>query len=227
MGSSAQNTTINGGKNTIVKIGGGSITLKNYQKSDSITLPDGWKFCTSSKASTDTKILTATVENAANIDLTKNYGAKVLRALNITANSSDNLVKSGKGADYISGGAGKDVIDDYAAGDTIKISSGTISKTSYSGKNITFTIGSGSLTVQDGKDKKITITDSNNKTTTQTYSGNVNARTLDLFDDNNFVSTDNQLSDITEKKYSVTQIQIQNYSALAQDSTVLTFTEEK
>lgn len=57
--------------------------------------------------------------------------------------------------------------------DTIKINSGTITKTNYSGNNVVFSVGSGSITVQNGKGKKIAITDSNNKTTTQTYTQGV------------------------------------------------------
>ena len=66
--------------------------------------------------------------------------------------------------------AGKDVITDYTAGqDKIKINSGSITKTAYSGKDVVFTIGSETLTVKNVNGKNITITDSANKTTTKTY----------------------------------------------------------
>ena len=80
--------------------------------------------------------------------------------------------------------------------------------------NDTFIFGGGTLSVQNGKNKKITVIDSSNKTT-------VYSKTLDLF------SETPQISDITEKKFSVTQIQPQDYSALAQNTkTFLTFAKK-
>ena len=136
----------------------------------------------------------------------------------------------GSGNDTLTGGAGndvfiyeggKDVITDYTAGkDKIKLSSGKITKTTYSGKDVIFTIGSGTLTVKNSKGKKITVTDSSNKT--QTYS-----KTLDLIYDNNFVSENFSLDSISEKKYSVTQIQNAQTETFTQDETFLTFTDDK
>ena len=144
--------------------------------------------------------------------------------------AGNDTLSGGKGNDTLTGGAGndvfvysggKDVITDYTAGqDKIKIASGTISKTTYSGQNVIFTIGTGSLTVQKNKGKNITIIDSSNKTTTQTYS-----RTADLFYDNNFISDENNLDSITEQKFSVTQIQTDDKN-FAQDS-ILVYSAEK
>lgn len=78
-------------------------------------------------------------------------------------------LSGGKGNDTMTGGKGKDVfvyakgdgndtITDYTAGqDKIKISSGSISKTKVSGKDVIFTVGTGSITVKNGKGKKITV----------------------------------------------------------------------
>ncbi len=135
----------------------------------------------------------------------------------------------GAGNDTLTGGAGndvfvygngdgKDVIADYASGDKIKITSGTISKTAYSGSNVIFTIGSGTLTVKNGKNKNITITDASNNTTTQKYSNM--ASSADLFEDDNFISGTARLEDISEitaDKYSVTEIQTTGYETFAQD----------
>ena len=132
-----------------------------------------------------------------------------------------NTLTGGAGNDTFIYGGGRDTITDYTAGaDKIKIASGKISKTVYSGNNIVFTIGGGTLTVQNGKNKKITVIDSSNKTT-------IYSKTLDLFEDNNFISETPQISDITEKKFSVTQIQPQDYSALAQNNlAILTFAKK-
>lgn len=145
----------------------------------------------------------------------------------LSGGSGNDTLTGGAGNDVFIFSAGKDVITDYTAGDKIKIESGTISKTTYSGTNVIFSIGSGSLTVKGGKGKKITITDSVGNTSTKTYSQGVNAYTSDLFDDTNFLTDETQLSDITEKKYSVTQIQTSDTEKLAQVSSFLTFAKEK
>ena len=127
----------------------------------------------------------------------------------------NNTLTGGDGKDVFVYEGGKDIITDYTAGrDKIKILSGTVTKKKYKGNDVVFTIGSGSLTgtltVKNGKGKKISVTDSTNKTTT--YS-----RTAALFDDDNFLNDTPNLDSITEQKYSVTQIQPQNNSTLAQD----------
>ena len=99
----------------------------------------------------------------------------------ILGNAGNDTLIGGKGNDTLTGGAGKDVfsystgdgndvITDYTAGqDSIKLSKGTISKTSYSGNDVVFTIGSGKITVKNGKGKKITIEEANGDTSTKTY----------------------------------------------------------
>mgnify|MGYP002621951891 CR=1 FL=1 len=137
----------------------------------------------------------------------------------LSGGNGDDILTGGKGADVFIYSGGNDLITDYTAGDKIKIENGKISKTTYSGKNVIFSIGNGSLTVQKGKGKKITVTDSSG---TKTYS-----KTLNLFEDNNFISDEPQLSKITEQKFSVTEIQTPDYSVLAQNNqTFLTFTKK-
>ena len=128
----------------------------------------------------------------------------------------NDTLNGGAGNDTLTGGTGKDVfayeggsdvITDYTAGqDTIKLISGTITRTSYSGNNVIFTVGSDAITVQNGKGKKITITDSQNKTTTQIYSQDVsytNTRWFDA-DDNNFITDGIQIEDISDQNYEFT-----------------------
>jgi Ca2+-binding RTX toxin-like protein len=123
----------------------------------------------------------------------------------------NNTLTGGNGSDVFVYEGGNDVITDYAAGDSIKISSGKISKTSYSGKNLVFSIGDSTLTVKNAKGKQITVTDSNGNTTTQIYSGTQTyARTLDLLYDCNFMTDELQIDDISEvtaDDYSIGQIQ--------------------
>ncbi len=70
----------------------------------------------------------------------------------------NDTLTGGNGADvfvYASGG-GKDVITDYTAGvDKIRLTSGKISRTSYSGRDVIFKIGTGTLAVKNGKGKKL------------------------------------------------------------------------
>ena len=124
---------------------------------------------------------------------------------------ADTLV-GGVGNDTLTGGAGNDVfvysggndsITDYKAGeDKIEIN-GTISNTSYKGKDVIFTVGNGSLTVKGVEGKEISVTDSSGKP--KTYS-----KTLDLLYDNNFVTDEfgiDSISEVTEKNYSVGKLE--------------------
>ena len=152
---------------------------------------------------------------------TKVNASAVKKALLISGNDLNNSIKGGKGADIITGGAGNDtltggagadtfvygggndVITDYKSGeDTIMINE-EISEVGYSGKNVIFTIGDGSLTVKNAKGKKISVMNADNQT--QVYS-----RTLDILYDNNFMTDEINISDvaeITENNYSVGKIE--------------------
>ena len=124
---------------------------------------------------------------------------------------NDTLI-GGEGNDILTGGAGndlfvydsgKDIITDYTAGqDSIKVN-GSISNVAYNGKNVIFTIGDGSLTVINAKGKDITISENND-------SSNVYARTLDLLDDEYFISDKldiDSFTNVSETNYSVGQLQ--------------------
>ncbi len=195
--------------------------------------------------------MTASIASAENeIDLTQSYGTKVLKvdgskaskSLTVNGNFLNNTITGGKVADTIYGGAGtntltggagsdvfyistgKNYITDYKSGeDTLYLSSGYVTSSTVKSSNVILNISTGSeVTIKSGKGKKITFLNSNNTTTTQTYS-----KTLDLFEDNNYISDEPQLSTITEQKYSVTQVQTPNYSALEQyNKTFLTFAKK-
>ena len=149
----------------------------------------------------------------------------------LTGGAGNDTLTGGAGKDiFVYGsGEGKDVITDYTAGqDTIKITSGSISKTAYSGKNVIFTIGTGTLTVQNGKGKKITTIDANNKSTTKTYSGAVSSSSALWFteDDTSFISGGANLDAISEQKYSVTNVETPRVDNLSTDETFLTYSGE-
>ena len=66
-----------------------------------------------------------------------------------------NTLVGGKGADIFVYTAGNDVIADYAEDDKISIGAAAISSASVKGADATFKIGSDTLTVKNGKGKKI------------------------------------------------------------------------
>ena len=140
---------------------------------------------------------------------------------------NDTLI-GGAGEDVFIYSAGKDVIANYSADDTIKISSGEITKTAYKGSDVIFTVGNGSITVKDGKGKQISIIDSKGVTTSEIYSDSTsNARILNLLEDNNFLTDEFNLDSITEPKFDVTQIQtVDNLKEFDTDNLV-TYSEHK
>ena len=140
-------------------------------------------------------------------------------------NSGNDTLTGGAGNDVFIYEGGNDVITDYTAGqDKIKISSGKISKTSYKNKDVIFTISNGSLTVKNGKGKNISVIDSTNKS--QTYS-----KTFDLLYDNNFVTDELQIDDVSqvsESNYSVGQFyQSSNFQCFETTSITSAITFEK
>ena len=161
---------------------------------------------------------------------TKVNASAVTQSVEIIGNGLANSIQGGKGDDTLTGGAGKDVfiyssstgndvITDYTAGeDKIKIN-GSIKKTSYSGNDVIFTIGTGTLRIIDGKGKKITI---NN--TTKSYGSSISS----LFEENNFVTADN-LSEITKNNLMPTaleKISAQNFENLTNENNFITYSEK-
>ena len=103
-----------------------------------------------------------------------------------------------------------------------------ISDYSYSGKNITFTLNNdNSFTVKNAKGKALTIKDASGATSTQVYEvQKANAQTYNLLYDNNFVTDEFALDDITEEKFEVTQIQTTDTELTQEDKTLITYTDK-
>ena len=181
--------------NITVKNGAGkNITLIDADGDEIIigvkTLPEGWKYGTTSKTNTNAGIVSATVKTAENIDLSESYGdgvisvnaATVIGGIEILGNDLDNSIKGGKGGDTISGGYGNDTVslgagadiyiysggDDniinYAAGkDSIQIDTDNIEVTGVetSGNDIIYETSEGNLKIVKGNGKDITLMDTN------------------------------------------------------------------
>ena len=146
----------------------------------------------------------------------------------------NDTLNGGKGNDTLKGGAGKDifvysagtdVITDYTAGqDKIKITSGKITKATVSGKNVIFKVGSGTITVKNGKGKKISIENANGKTSTKTYS-NSTVSQLWFAEENNFISADNLGSIVKNDSTPIDcKIDTKNLKNLIQQNDFITFT---
>lgn len=99
----------------------------------------------------------------------------------------DDSIYGGTGKDTLQGGAGKDfffyesgqdVITDYVAGeDKIKLLTSSITKSSLSNNNVVLTTKDGSITVKNGKGKKITVIDAEGNETKKVY-GNTTTLTV-------------------------------------------------
>lgn len=109
----------------------------------------------------------------------------------------------GKGADTFvyKSGDGKDIITDYSAEDKIKITGKFTA--SYSGNNVIFKVGKGSLTVKNGKNTDITVND-------EIYS--VNSANLSELVADNFVGEFEVISSekLTQNNYAVADSNIKS-----------------
>ncbi|MBR1730293.1 MAG: hypothetical protein IJ728_12315 [Selenomonadaceae bacterium] len=184
------------GNDVILKIGSGSIRINNAKnKSITIKPSSGKVFSTVVGSGGNEDKLTLTNSDSASVTLNSKVkiadAAKRYKSIRIVGNSlnnsivggsKDDTLLGGKGNDTLTGGKGKDVfiyangegndlITDYTPGqDKIKLTSGSITKSSIKGSDVILTIGNGSIiTVKNAKGKVITVTDSANKTTSKVY----------------------------------------------------------
>ena len=131
----AEYTTVKSGSDLKLKVGTGTILVKNganvafkvYGTLGVESLPSGWKYGTSSSSNHTSTIVTATLSSAKNLDLSKNYpaniskvdGSKITKAVSIIGNSSANSIKGGTKNDTIKGEAGKDTLYGGAGADKL------------------------------------------------------------------------------------------------------------
>ncbi|MBR6014265.1 MAG: calcium-binding protein [Selenomonadaceae bacterium] len=162
----------------------------------------------------------------------------------LIGNKGNDTLIGGAGNDTLTGGAGKDVfvyskssgndvITDYKAGqDKIKITSGAITKATVKGKDVIFKVGTGTITVKNGKGKSITTINAKGKSTTKKYTStqtiSANVSNLWFAEENNFVTSDN-LSEITKNDLtpsSLEKISATNYDNLTAENDFITYSDK-
>ena len=219
-------------KDTKIKINGTEYTFdtKQIASSDGVTMYSAFKGAYTAPSgikTIDGTLATGTMNITGSSDANTILGGRKSDTLSggagadsIFGGAGNDYIVGGTGKDTLTGGAGNDifvysegdnddVITDYTAKqDKIKIQKGDYSVTT-SGADAVIQVGSGTITIKDAAEKAITIIDQNGKTTTKNY-GTANARTLELLYDNNYMTDDAVLDDITDAKYSVTDIETDN-----------------
>lgn len=226
------------GSDVVLKVGSGSITVKNGQgksltlvnssgrssttvvggsssstSSGSSSLADGLSYANSNKTLNVKSPFTGTlnVSNYASTVNTINASTDnkfitikgTSRAENIKAGTRGSSIVGGKGNDTLTGGRGADIFS-YASGDgkdvivnfapdydSIKITSGSISKASVSGSDVVLTVGSGSITVKNAKSKDINISDSSGETKTYNFSSGSISNPTKSFEERWFLEISN------------------------------------
>ena len=95
----------------------------------------------------------------------------------MSGGTGNDTLTGGKGNDIFVYTGGKDTITDYDTGDKISLG-GAVSKATVKGSNVVFTIGKGSLTVKDGKEKTLNMIDTDG----ESYVTVVGGTTLNITD---------------------------------------------
>ncbi|MBR1730466.1 MAG: hypothetical protein IJ728_13195, partial [Selenomonadaceae bacterium] len=177
-------TTLISGNDVIIKVGSGSITLKDAKgKNIFIGDPEDNPY-TDNEDDNDIEFVYLDNSNkspyTADSDVIGIDASARTKAIKIIGNSNNNVFIGGSKNDTFTGGsgndtfvssAGKDIITDYAEGDIVSIV-GSIDKTAFAKNNVTFTSGKNTMTLQNVKGKKITFVDDEGNVTKQTFGVN-------------------------------------------------------
>ena len=173
MGDNSTDTTIFGGAGTdyieirrgsmniVVDAGADNDTITNYSNVTTIIAGDG----NDSIYNSGNEVI---INGGFGNDTVENSYVK-----NVTLNGGegDDILNGSSYAEVFqySSGGGSDTITNYSGEDTIHINSGQIDSTMFSGDDLVFNIGDGSLTLKHMKNHAITVTDSSGNTTTKMY----------------------------------------------------------
>ena len=231
------------GKKNIVTVKGGN----DDGGDDEDTLPSGLSLDSKGTTMTASKDFKGSSIDLTEYPKVKTLNASaVIQKLKITGNTLANKITGGTKADSIFGGAGadtliggkgndtltggngkdvfvhsagKDVITDYKAGtDKILLQDTVIKSWKFNKKDLVLTTETGTLTVKNGKGKKLSIAI---EKTFSTESGNIS----ELFAENNFVTADN-LDSIVKNNLTPATYQLENNFAKLTQENLLTFADK-
>lgn len=148
--------------NYLVDAGAGNDTIENFAKNVSVDGGAGKDYIYNTGAN-------SSIFGGAGNDSIDNF------ASNSTINGgagNDTITNSGlKNVYEYATGGGKDLIIGYGSTDTLQITSGKLKTVNVKGMDVTFNIGSGSVTLQDAAGKTINFLNSSGNLTSTVYSG--------------------------------------------------------
>ena len=172
---------VNNNKDVKFTIGSGSVTVANGEgKTISFVESTRGSYTVSDSVIVLGADFTGTMDAANYLDTIVTIdGSAATSDVTLKGNENANVLKGGAGDDILTGGAGNDrfvysnadgddTITDYTAGEDIIEINGNISNTALAYGNVKFTVGEGSLTVQNGYDKTISVKDSSGSYTLST-----------------------------------------------------------
>ena len=134
--------------------------------------------------------------------------------------AGNDTLTGGAGKDVFVHSAGKDVITDYKAGtDKILLQDTAITSWKFNKKDLVLTTETGTLTVKNGKGKKLSIAI---EKTFSTESGNIS----ELVAENNFVTADNPDSIVKNNLTPATYQLENNFAKLTQENSVLVYANQ-
>ena len=186
-GSIAKTSLANSGKDLVITVGSGKVTLTNAA-TKAISLKDSrGNYTVSDTTITLGSDFTGTIDATKYLaSVTTIDGRNAAKAVNITGNARDNIIYAGKaggalsgsdGDDTLYGGVGEDTfvyaggketIYNYVSGsDTIKLSSTTLKSTSVSGEDTILNLANGgTITVKNAANADVLVVDSTGKSLT-------------------------------------------------------------
>lgn len=159
VGNTNANSIISGSGNDILSGGNGNDTLSGGSGNDSLSGDNGNDKLIGGNGN-DTLI-----GGSGNDSLSGGSGNDSL-----SGGSGNDTLIGGNGNDIFIYTGGNDIITDYTTSDKISLGS-AVSKATLSGSNVIFTTTAGSLTVKNGKGKKLNLIDSSGKQYTQMFDG--------------------------------------------------------
>ena len=181
------------GQYVTINAGAGHDSVYSTGKDDSINVGGGDNIVELAKTSARQTVLSGAGNDTINNNSANNFISTGAGDDSIVNKGSNATINAGKGNDTIIGssvaggknifvyadGDGNDVITNYAATDIISITSGTATPKNSGKSDVVFTVGTGTITIKDGKDKIITYIDKDGeKTFPKTYT--TNGKTIKL-----------------------------------------------